>query len=472
MRTKTCFLFLAFICLFFPPGLSQTASLKPRIIVLSDIAPNDIEPDDMESMIRLLTHADLFEIEGLVASTGWSNSGGLEHPELIHDAINAYEKDLPNLLKRSDQKKYLANESKQSIGYWPSPAYLRSRTVVGSQKMGMKFIGESNKSAGSELIIKMADEKDNRAIWVLVWGGGNTVAQAIWQMQKERTPEQLKTFLQKLRVYTITDQDRPYASYEQGGKRSPFDFSAHYWMRKEFSNDLLFIWDESAWFYQNEAGKKNWEQYAEHIQNHGHLGKLYPKYKWGVEGDTPSFLYVLPNGLNDPEHPGNGGWGGYFSFSVSRDSSTSAFTNYREIKANAISRKYEQRFYPAIFNNFAARMDWAKDGAGNRNPIAVINKDKNLAPVELAPKQGSTLTLDASASYDPDGDSLSFSWWAFQEAGSYTKEVALTGNDSKRITIKIPPDSAGKTIHIICEVTDNGEHHLTSYRRIIITPGN
>ena len=34
--------------------------LKPRIVVLTDIAPGDIEPDDMESMIRLMAHADLF----------------------------------------------------------------------------------------------------------------------------------------------------------------------------------------------------------------------------------------------------------------------------------------------------------------------------------------------------------------------------------------------------------------------------
>ena len=70
--------------------------------------------------------------------------------------------------------------------------------------MGYKFIGKDNKNAGSDLIIKMADEKDERPIWVGVWGGANTLAQAIWQVQQERTPEQLKA-LQKVRVYTITD---------------------------------------------------------------------------------------------------------------------------------------------------------------------------------------------------------------------------------------------------------------------------
>ena len=38
----------------------KDAPLKPRIVVLTDIAPANIEPDDMESMIRLLAHADLY----------------------------------------------------------------------------------------------------------------------------------------------------------------------------------------------------------------------------------------------------------------------------------------------------------------------------------------------------------------------------------------------------------------------------
>ncbi len=120
----------------------EKRNLKPRIVVLTDIAPNDIEPDDMASMIRLLVHADQFEIEALIATTGWNNNGGNERIDLIHDALDAYEKDLSNLKKRSGQKDFAADESKQQIGYWLTPDYLRSRTVMGSTKMGMKFICE------------------------------------------------------------------------------------------------------------------------------------------------------------------------------------------------------------------------------------------------------------------------------------------------------------------------------------------
>ena len=116
-------------CLF-----SYSAPLKARIIVLTDISPADHEPDDMESMIRLLVHADLFEIEGLVATTGWSYSeASTDSLDLNHKVIDAYEKDLPNLLKRSGQTAFLSDESRQEIGYWPSPDYLRSRAVMGSR---------------------------------------------------------------------------------------------------------------------------------------------------------------------------------------------------------------------------------------------------------------------------------------------------------------------------------------------------
>jgi hypothetical protein len=444
---------------------SPAADLKPRIIVLTDISPNSVEPDDMESLIRLFAHADLFEIEGLVASTGWSNRGGQERPDLIQDAVSAYEKDVPNLRKRSEQKEYRADESRQEIGYWPNPSYLLSRIVTGSKKMGYRFIGPENDSPGSDLIIQAASEKDERPIWVLVWGGGNTVAQAIWRVQKDRSPEELKKFLHKIRVYTITDQDRA----QRGGA---FEDSAHYWMRKEFPSDLVFLWDESAWTFQNRTGRSNWDQYAAHIQGHGNLGAMYPKYKYGVEGDSPSFFYLMPNGLNDPENPSFGGWGGTFARGTNRDGVTQSFTNHRGSAANPISRKYETRFYPAIFNNFAARMDWAKSGTGNRNPVAVIDKDVGLAKIRLIPVPGESVTLDASASQDPDGDELTFSWWVLTEAGTYTGEVAISGADSRRATVNVPPDSAGKSFHVICEVTDNGTPSLTSYRRMILEPGS
>ena len=287
-------------------SFSLAAPLKPRVVVLTDIST--WETDDHESLIRFLAHADMFEIEGLVISTGYSIKTLTQSPEedfihIAHGVVDAYDKDLPNLMKRSNQVGHAFDEARQEIGYWPSPKYLRDRILFGSLNRGKKYIGDDNDSPGSELIIKLADEEDPRPLWVTVWGGGNTVAQSIYRIKKDRSAEQFKTFLCKIRVYTITDQDRHY-------RGEGLEVSAHGWMREQTKSDLLFIWDESAWKAHNATGKSNWNQYATHIQGHGHMGSQYPKYKYGVEGDTPSFLYLMPTGLNDPEDPTQCSWGG------------------------------------------------------------------------------------------------------------------------------------------------------------------
>jgi hypothetical protein len=47
-------------------ALSQAAPDKPRVFVLTDI---ENEPDDAQSMVRFLTYANQFDVEGLVATT-------------------------------------------------------------------------------------------------------------------------------------------------------------------------------------------------------------------------------------------------------------------------------------------------------------------------------------------------------------------------------------------------------------------
>ncbi len=438
--------------------------LKPRIIVLTDIST--WEPDDHESLTRLLVHADLFEIEGIVFTTGWSwdnISNSNTGINLFNEVIDAYEKDLPNLMLRSNQTGFSQDSTRQEIGYWPSADYLRSRVMKGSLRRGMKYIGNGNNSDGSNLIIEQADENDYRPIWVTFWGGGNTLAQAVWQVQQTRSSAELKTFLHKLRAYAITDQDRSYDGSEG------FEVSSQQWLRRDFADDLFFIWDECAWKYQNGTGRDNWVQYENNIQGHGNLGNQYPKYAYGVEGDTPSFLYLLPNGLNDPEDPRQCSWGGYSVWGIGPDKKTAAYNNYTGTPNN-VCNKYENHFYAATFNNFAARMDWAKDGTGNLNPVVEVNGDTSLNILTIAPKPDSSIVLDASGSFDPDSNSLSFHWWIQPEAGTYAQNIAIQNSDSSIATVHVPPDSEGKTFHLICEVTDNGTPNLTSYRRIIFKP--
>jgi hypothetical protein len=115
-------------------------------------------------------------------------------------------------------------------------------------------------------------------------------------------------------------------------------------------------------------------------------------------------------------------------------------------------------------------MDWAKDGTGNRNPVVSIDDDKSTEILSRRPQKGTIVTLDASKSHDPDGNSLTFKWWILSAAGTYEGSLEISGSDTSVATINVPPDSAGKTFHVICEVTDNGTHNLSGYRRIIFQP--
>ena len=440
------------------------SGLKPRLVVMTDIGPAEVEPDDNESAVRLMSYADRFEIEGIITTVGWNcDPYPDDWAEYLTRVIDGYEVDVHNLMKRSAQTGFLGEEEEQGVqelGYWPSANYIRSRAVMGSQRAGIGIIGEDNDTPGSELIIRLADEDDPRPIYLCAWGSGNTFAQAVWRVKQERTPEQLREFLHKFRLYTITDQDMHYSM------RMDRAYSAHQWLRREFPEDLMLVWDESAWLNQNELGKNSWELYQEHIQNHGEMGKVYPNFLWGVEGDTPSFLNSMPNGLNDPSDPSQVGWGGCHQFGISPDEETSCWTNWEQ-PLKDISDFYEKKFYPDEFSDFAARMEWAATGEGNHNPVVVVNGKGGLAAIKAKAKAGKTLSFDASGSSDTDGDNLCFQWW-FQEFPEVVNYPVLSSDSGTKIAVSIPEDLAPGTYHLVCEVHDDGPHNLVAYRRILI----
>ena len=401
----------------------EEPQLKPRLVVLTDIGPAEVEPDDNESAVRLMSYADRFEIEAIITSIGWNcDPYPPEWAEYLYRVIDAYGVDVHNLMKRSGQTGFKSLEEengKQELGYWPSMEYVRSRAVMGSPRAGIGVIGPDNNTAGSDLLIKLADEDDPRPIYVCSWGGANTLSQAIWKVQQERSPEELKAFLNKFRLYTITDQDMVYRM------RMNRAYSSHQWLRRDFS-----------------------------------------EYLWGVEGDTPSFLNAMPNGLNDPDHPEQVGWGGCHQFGISPDRITNAWTNWQD-PLKTISNEYEHKFYPDEFNDFAARMQWADQGSGNHNPVVIVNGNKGIKPIEMLAKAGTVLRADASKSFDPDGDGLSFEWWfqVFPDDGPLPE---ISDPSAQKVSFRIPDDAAGRQLHLVCEVHDDGNFNLVAYRRVII----
>ncbi len=79
------------------PFDDSAAPLKPRLMVLTDIGG---DPDDQQSLVRLMVYANEFEIEGLIA-TASGTPGELKkeitRPDLIQQTVRAYGQVLPNL---------------------------------------------------------------------------------------------------------------------------------------------------------------------------------------------------------------------------------------------------------------------------------------------------------------------------------------------------------------------------------------
>ena len=141
---------------------------KPRLIVLTDIAN---EPDDQMSLVRLLVYSNQFDLEGLVATTSRHLRKG-PRPDVIRTVIDAYAKVQPNLLKHEPG--------------FPEAAALGKLVVAGQDGYGMEAVGEGKTTPGAELIVQAAESSDPRPLWVTVWGGPNTLAQALLQARATR----------------------------------------------------------------------------------------------------------------------------------------------------------------------------------------------------------------------------------------------------------------------------------------------
>src|SRR5688500_15396037 len=171
-----------------PPRLDPYVG-KQRVIVMTDIAN---EPDDQMSMVRFLVYANQFDVEGLIATTStWMKNR--VRPDVIHSLLDAYEQVQPTL-------------NTHQAGF-PGAQALRGVVAAGQPGYGMAAVGAGKMSAGAALILEVAEKADERPLWVLAWGGTNTLAQALLRARSTRTPQQLRALLSRLRIYSISDQD-------------------------------------------------------------------------------------------------------------------------------------------------------------------------------------------------------------------------------------------------------------------------
>jgi hypothetical protein len=462
-----CFFVLFLISPIILPGnlKANEPSQKTRILILTDI---ENEPDDAQSLVRFLLYANQFDVEGIVATTScWQRDQTAEWR--IHEIVDAYGKVRDNL-------------EKHEKGY-PTHAFLKEKIKKGYPDFGMAAVGEGKDSEGSDLIIEVVDKDDPRPVWIPVWGGANCLAQALWKVQQTRTEEEVKKFVEKIRVYTISDQD-----------------NAGPWMRNTFK-DLFYIVSPGfhenggdSYFYSTWIGIAGERHYHfasgankyiidndwvdNNIQNHGPLGAQYPDIAYIMEGDTPSFLYLINNGLGSPEHPNRGSWGGRYEL---YQPPTRIF--YHEPEEREIWTDTEDwvevdgtvyidrratiwRWRNHFQNDFAARMDWTINDYKNANhpPVAKLAHANAITA-----KPGEAIELNASTSTDPDGDKLSYQWIHYREAGTHPAWIKIDEPEKANTTVTLPKVKEPATVHFVVAVTDDGVPKLTRYQRVIFT---
>ena len=459
--------------------LSATAWLsaaeKPRLVVLTDMGA---DPDDEQSLVRLLLYANQLEVTGLVATTSCWQQNAIR-PDFIATILNAYEKVQPNL-------------AKHEAGY-PTADALRAVVKKGSPQYGLKGVGADKDTEGSEWIIRQLDQNDERPLWISVWGGVNTLAQALHKIRATRPVADVERLVAKLRVYTISDQD---------------DSGA--WLRREFPGLFYIVspsddYGRATWIaisntyegIDNITVSNPW--LAQNIQQgHGPLGAAYPDAAWGMEGDTPAFLGIIPNGLNVPDRPDWGGWGGRYELATpvfenigdggsvvlpereTRPIWTDATDTWTPYLPNLYKRSVKRaeksftgnhvtlwRWRDDFQHDFAARMDWCIKpyAEANHPPVPRLNH-----PDHFTVKSGDNFTLDAYGSSDPDGDSISYLWFHYPEAGTWREPLISGGaENADRFNVTAPKVNHPSTAHFILRVTDKGSPALSRYRRVIVT---
>ena len=477
---------------------------KVRLFVLTDIAN---EPDDQMSMVRLLVYSNQFDVEGLIATTStWMRNK--VRPDVIHSLIDAYAQVQPNLMKHQ-------------AGF-PAAATLRSVVASGQPGFGMQAVGPGRMSAGAKLLISAADRADARPLWITAWGGTNTLAQALLHIRATRSAAQVNALLARLRVYSISDQD-----------------DAGPWIRREFPSLHYVVmpsttdgdqYSYATWtgisgdrFYKNAPGADfttfTDEWVNANIRSKGPLGKLYPFPCCIHEGDTPSFLGLINNGLASFMSPTYGGWGGRYVWRQFYGETRPLWTqggdaypgkdNSKDTVVGMDGNSYSSdqatiwRWRTAFQHDFAARMDWTITDVAqaNHNPEVVVNGRGGKEPITIDAVVGSAVVLEAAGTRDPDGNSLKYTWFFYPEAGSgipgqpvtNTVAVPVGGGGSAaeggipsapsggpreplpRVTIDaaataravVMPRVAG-IAHIILAVEDDGRPSLTAYRRTIL----
>ena len=429
--------------------LGQTpkrADAGPLRVIIETDAGGD--PDDEQSLVRFLVYANEFDIEGIIANRPVARDGENQNPirdglGIVRAQVKAYGECRENLIQHDPR--------------FPTAAHLLTRTVA----------GYDDTDDGVKLIIQAVDADNPRPVWFCNWGTdqGSAVSclkRALDLVRRERGPGGYAQFKSRLRL----------SSYDKFGEHTTK------------LEPLFPLWVDT---FRPQIGQQRWYHRFSALTataggfdlqrdvraGHGPLGVLYPVNTGPAqkEGDTMSFLYLVPTGMNDPNEPGWGSWGGRYGPNEEYPGKPYFWANQVDAWRGTKNRDHTlARWAADLQNDFRARMDWCvkSRAQANHRPVAVLNGQSGAEILRLEARSGGVIALDAAGSSDPDGNTLTCEWLVYGEAGTYRGETSLSSTNGLATRIMAPEVEKPETIHIILRLQDDGQPPLCGYRRAVV----
>ncbi|KAF2104109.1 DUF1593-domain-containing protein [Rhizodiscina lignyota] len=453
-----------------PPSSRQCETARyenrPRVFVCTDMSN---EPDDQMSFVRFLTYSNELDIQGVAAVTSvWLN-----------DTTDA-----PTIRKVAQAYGNVTNNLSANVP--ASARYPQDIPIYEGHKVyGLEALKLAPSNAALALIKAADASTTDKPLWVTLWGGAAVLAEALNHVEQTRGQSSATKFAQNLRVYSISDQDDAGAWIRQRYPQLFYIVSLH-----GFSEYTQATWNGISgelWRHFDKGGPDTTLVTNEWLQRIriGPLGHYYLNFSIIMEGDTPSFLPLIQNGLGDPEHPEWGNWGGRYIL-MDMSGAHRVFSNAADFVIGKSGDTYLSsfasiwRWRQAYQYDFAARMAWSVNGdykSNNHHPIAIVNGTCGPKVMTVNYKFGNKVVLDARESWDPDGDSLRFGWLHYREVvqrlegpiDRVSHNITIVNLTKSGSLVSLEPKD-NITMHIVLSVEDDRDMSLTTYRRIILEP--
>lgn len=489
-------------------------SEKTRVIVTTDM-----EVDDMNSIIHLCLYLNDLDVDAFVytssqyhfqgdgvhtlaeANSHWRTKGvrsyegeKIQGPDPEAGMLMSYRPFPDGWMERLWDNEYREAYpflSANAKGF-PTPEELLARTYLGN----VAFEGDVRQDTfGSDAIKTAIMDDDPRTLWLLSWGGVNTIVRALMSIaeQYQNTPEwpivQAKVY-RKVRVMGVMDGVGQDNSWLDHGKelfpdlvfwRVPFAY-AGYVDAKFAQPDSIELfkapWPERNITTGNGPLMARYMLYGDGKHYEGEPQKYqfgeHATVDWGIpgvgplvfdagdfmaEGDSMTYIPLLPFGLRGADDP-------HFDTVLGRmfrdgDPAPKGAPNFINMSAFFKPKTTNPNpFLRAYQEDFAARAQWCAHPYEECNHAPVISDVSE----DLVAAAGEKVRLSATA-IDPDGDDLSCMWHLYAQDGT-----SAWRSDGPETDFTVPNEAEPGDRYVLTFVArDTAERPMTSYAQVEVS---